>query len=82
MTEINNQEAEQLQLRADLQELKVEHRDLDGAIASLAENPAVDQVRLRRLKKRKLILKDMIASMESELIPDLNAWSECWRSAS
>jgi len=73
MTEINNQEAEQLQLRADLQELKVEHRDLDGAIASLAENPAVDQVRLRRLKKRKLILKDMIASMESELIPDLNA---------
>ncbi|MBL4852429.1 MAG: DUF465 domain-containing protein [Gammaproteobacteria bacterium] len=73
MTEINNQEAEQLQLRADLQELKVEHRDLDEAIASLAENPAVDQVRLRRLKKRKLILKDMIASMESELIPDLNA---------
>ncbi len=73
MTEINNQEKAQLQLRADLQELKVEHRDLDQAIASLVENLSVDQVRLRRLKKRKLMLKDMIASMESELIPDLNA---------
>ena len=73
MAEINDQENTQLQLRADLQELKVEHRDLDQAIAALVQDPAVDQVRLRRLKKRKLILKDMIASMESELIPDLNA---------
>ena len=73
MAEINDQENTQLQLRADLQELKVEHRDLDQAIAALAQDLAVDQVRLRRLKKRKLILKDMIASMESELIPDLNA---------
>ncbi|MBL1432401.1 DUF465 domain-containing protein [Gammaproteobacteria bacterium AH-315-C21] len=72
MKEINEQE-QQLQLRADLQELQIEHRDLDQAIAALVVDPAVDQVRLRRLKKRKLILKDMIASMESELIPDLNA---------
>ncbi len=73
MMGINDQENEQLQLRADLQELKVEHRDLDQAIAALVQDLAVDQVRLRRLKKRKLLLKDMIASMESELIPDLNA---------
>ena len=46
---------------------------MDQAIAALVQDLAVDQVRLRRLKKRKLILKDMIASMESELIPDLNA---------
>ncbi len=73
MAEINDEEKSQLQLRADLQELKVEHRDLDQAIAALVQDPSVDQVRLRRLKKRKLILKDMIANIESELIPDLNA---------
>ncbi|MBL1293221.1 MAG: DUF465 domain-containing protein [Thiotrichales bacterium] len=73
MTDITNHETQQLQIRSDLQELKVEHRDLDQAIASLVVDPAVDQVRLRRLKKRKLILKDMIATLESELIPDLNA---------
>jgi len=73
MSEINDSEKKQFQLRSNLQELKVEHRDLDQAIAALVQDLAVDQVRLRRLKKRKLILKDMIASMESELIPDLNA---------
>lgn len=73
MTDITDHETRQLQIRSDLQELKVEHRDLDQAIATLVEDPAVDQVRLRRLKKRKLILKDMIATLESELIPDLNA---------
>jgi len=73
MAEINDLEKTQFQLRSDLQELKIEHRDLDQAIAALVQDLAVDQVRLRRLKKRKLILKDMIASMESELIPDLNA---------
>lgn len=73
MTDITDHETRQLQIRADLQDLKVEHRDLDQAIATLVGDPAVDQVRLRRLKKRKLILKDMIATLESELIPDLNA---------
>ena len=54
-------------------ELKEEHRDLDEAIARLAENPGVDQLRLRRMKKRKLKLKDWLAYLESQLIPDLDA---------
>ena len=59
--------------RTRLKELRVAHRDLDVAISELAKNPHVDQLRIRRLKKRKLQLKDMIARMESALIPDLNA---------
>lgn len=54
-------------------ELKEEHRDLDQAIARLVEVPSVDQLRLTRLKKRKLKLKDWIAYLESKLIPDLDA---------
>lgn len=56
-----------------LRELRVSHRDLDYLIDKLQHDPLVDQLRIRRLKKRKLILKDMIASLESELIPDLDA---------
>jgi len=54
-------------------ELREEHRDLDEAIARLSEDPSVDQLRLRRMKKRKLKLKDWIAYLESQLIPDLDA---------
>lgn len=56
-----------------LSELKEEHRALDDAIDRLSEGPFVDQIRLTRLKKRKLTLKDSIARLESQLIPDLNA---------
>lgn len=56
-----------------LKELRVAHRDLDDVITRLAEDPLVDQLQLRRLKKRKLMLKDQITRLESELIPDLNA---------
>jgi hypothetical protein len=56
-----------------LRELRVSHRDLDYLIDRLQEDPMVDQLRIRRLKKRKLLLKDMIAALESELIPDLDA---------
>lgn len=58
---------------ARLRELRVSHRDLDYLIDRLSHDPMVDQLRIRRLKKRRLILKDMIASMESSLIPDLDA---------
>ncbi len=54
-------------------ELEVEHRDLDDVILRLEEAVYVDQLQLRRLKKRKLQLKDEIARLKSELIPDLPA---------
>jgi hypothetical protein len=66
-------EEELLQLRHRLEELKLEHRDLDGAILVLMEAPYIDQLQLGRMKKRKLSLKDAIARIESKLIPDLNA---------
>ena len=59
--------------RARLKELRVAHRDLDIAILELARNPNADQLRVQRLKKQKLRLKDQIARLESALIPDLNA---------
>ncbi|MDX1404968.1 MAG: DUF465 domain-containing protein [Woeseiaceae bacterium] len=58
---------------ARLRELRVSHRDLDYLIDSLSHDPMVDQLRIRRLKKRRLVLKDMIVRLESELIPDLDA---------
>ena len=56
-----------------LRELRISHRDLDYLIDRLSDDPLVDQLRLRRLKKRRLILKDMIEQLESELLPDLDA---------
>lgn len=56
-----------------LKELRVAHRDLDVTIASLAHNAGVDQLRVQRLKKEKLRLKDIITRLESAMIPDLNA---------
>jgi hypothetical protein len=56
-----------------LKELRVEHQDLDQVISRLVVDPDVDQIMLRRLKKRKLMLKDMITQLESDRIPDLNA---------
>lgn len=64
---------ELLELRHQLEELKLEHRDLDNAIMALMEAPYVNQLQLTRMKKRKLFLKDSIARIESQLIPDLNA---------
>jgi len=57
-------------LRAHLQDLRVEHRDLDEAIARLEDAPPPDDLMLRRLKKRKLQLKDRIALIERMLEPD------------
>jgi hypothetical protein len=56
-----------------LTELREEHRDLDVAIARMADDPSCNQLQLSRLKKRKLKLKDMIAYFENKLIPDLDA---------
>lgn len=56
-----------------LTELREEHRDLDEAISRLVSDPAMDQLKLTRMKKRKLKIKDWIAYLESKLIPDLDA---------
>ncbi|HWN07391.1 MAG TPA: DUF465 domain-containing protein [Steroidobacteraceae bacterium] len=56
-----------------LRELRIEHRDLDDVICRLSLDIYVDELQLRRLKRRKLLLKDRIQRLESELIPDLNA---------
>lgn len=60
-------------LREQLHDLRLEHRDLDEAILRLSEDLHADQIRLTRMKKRKLMLKDNIARLESMLIPDLDA---------
>lgn len=59
--------------RVRLKELRVAHRDLDTTIEQLTSDPFIDQIRIKRLKKRKLVLKDMIVRLESDLIPNLNA---------
>ena len=56
-----------------LAELRIEHRDLDVVIQQLGRLIGRDELQLTRLKKRKLLLKDQIARLESKLIPDLDA---------
>jgi hypothetical protein len=56
-----------------LEQLRIEHRDLDEVIKHLLDTGHVDAMRVQRLKKRKLKLKDMIGRLESQLIPDLDA---------
>ena len=56
-----------------LRQLRIEHRDLDEIISRLSMDIHVDEIQLKRLKKRKLIIKDQIERYNSELIPDLNA---------
>ena len=60
-------------LRAKLEALKSEHRDLDEVIDRLIEKAPFDQLQLQRLKKRKLGLKDQILKLESQFIPDIIA---------
>ena len=56
-----------------LRALRIEHRDLDEVISRLSMDIHIDELQLKRLKKRKLALKDQILKLESQLIPDLNA---------
>ena len=60
-------------LTLELDRLRAEHGDLDAAIEAMQGNPLSDQLSLRRLKKRKLALKDQIARIEDELFPDIIA---------
>ena len=74
MTEVSdNVDTETFRHLERLRQLRIEHRDLDDVINRLQMDLYVDQVQMRRLKKRKLLIKDQIARLESQLIPDLNA---------
>ncbi len=60
-------------VKTQLVELELEHRDLDEAIIRFSQDPYPDQLRLTRMKKRKLMLKDQIERLKSQLIPDIDA---------
>lgn len=70
---MNPTDDEIAEIRTRLNELQVEHRDLDLVIEHLTLNPPPDQLLVRRLKKRKLQLKDRISLLERQLIPDIPA---------
>ncbi len=64
---MSNKESE---VRNRIQQLHVEHHDLDVVIERLVNDPSIDQLMITRLKKKKLQLKDMIGKLQNELIPD------------
>ena len=65
---------EEEEVRRELLQLRQEHRDLDAAIQAMEETGATaDTIRIQRLKKRKLVLKDRIAVLEDRLLPDIIA---------
>ncbi len=68
---LSEQEIKEITERVEV--LRIEHRDLDAAISSLQEQAYVDPMQMRRMKKRKLYLKDTIHKLESMLIPDMPA---------
>jgi hypothetical protein len=66
-------EEEEQAIRRELAELRQEHRDLDAAISAMVESATTDTIRIQRLKKRKLALKDRISVLEDQLLPDIIA---------
>ncbi|SDB02895.1 hypothetical protein SAMN02982931_00120 [Bauldia litoralis] len=64
---------EEEEIRNQLADLRQEHRDLDAAIDTMVASGSPDTIRIQRLKKRKLVLKDRIASLEDRLLPDIIA---------
>lgn len=73
MTDLPLTEEEKAQIRERLESLEIEHHDLDDVIVRLSSDPSLDRLRLQRLKKRKLILKDQIQRLRTRLIPDIIA---------
>ena len=65
--------SENEELRQHLEELRMAHRDLDDAIDALLDTGRADVIRIQRLKKKKLSLKDKIAKIENALLPDIIA---------
>jgi hypothetical protein len=64
---------DEAQIRVRLDGMRIEHRDLDDAIAAFALAAVPDQLQMARLKRRKLRLRDEIASLEDLLVPDIIA---------
>lgn len=60
-------------IRNRIQALKIEHRDLDDSISAPQTSECMDELQVRRIKKRKLFIKDEIVRLERELIPDIPA---------
>lgn len=73
MTNQNLTDEERVQIRLRVAQLEIEHRDLDDVIGRLAKLPLKDELQMRRLKKRKLLLRDQIARLRARLIPDIVA---------
>ncbi len=73
MTENNNISHQQAMLRQQLEQLTIEHSDLNAIIEEMVTNPLTDMIRLQRLKKRKLAIKDEIRSIHQRLLPDIIA---------
>jgi hypothetical protein len=67
------QRPDERELREQLVRLRAEHRDLDAQIAAVEASPLADQLQVKRLKKRKLVLKDSIQALEDQLFPDIIA---------
>jgi hypothetical protein len=61
------------ELRDQLARLRAEHRNLDAEIVAEEASPLSDQLHIKRLKKRKLALKDQITAIEDQLLPDIIA---------
>ena len=61
------------ELKKRLASMRIEHRDLDAAIAALTQSGSSDQLQIARLKKRKLRIKDQMAIIEDNLLPDIIA---------
>ena len=66
-------DAELQSIKERIAQLRVEHRDLDDVISRLIGDPGHDELQMRRLKRRKLLLKDQIALLERRIDPDIPA---------
>jgi len=60
-------------VRSRLEDMRIEHRDLDHVIERLSHGQKLDELQMQRLKKRKLLLKDQISILERQLVPDISA---------
>jgi hypothetical protein len=69
----NSGDEDRAALRAELERLSQEHRDLDAAIEALLQVGVGDRLQIQRLKKRKLLLRDRLAFLEDQLTPDIIA---------